>query len=208
MLREVLRISPAAYTPARTAALVDVETTGLDPHRDEVIEMALLLFAFSSDGKQVLGIVDEYVGLREPRCRIKKGAFRVHGIGYDMVSGKHLDTKRVEGIFDRAEFVASHNACFDRGFLVKMFSSLAAKPWVCTMNDIQWFKKGFASRSLQYLLREHGIDAPGAHRSQSDVLCLLALLSREGPRGERYLEELLRHRGILHHRRNPRAGLG
>ena len=45
--------------------VVDVETTGFSPI-DEVVEIGLVLFAFERQNGQILGIIEEYAGLREP----------------------------------------------------------------------------------------------------------------------------------------------
>jgi DNA polymerase III subunit epsilon len=41
---------PPAGTELRRGLIVDVETTGLDPARDKIIELAILPFDFSSAG--------------------------------------------------------------------------------------------------------------------------------------------------------------
>jgi DNA polymerase III subunit epsilon len=38
-------------TPTRRAVFIDLETTGLDPARDEIIEIGMVPFDFSSDGR-------------------------------------------------------------------------------------------------------------------------------------------------------------
>ncbi|HLN62732.1 MAG TPA: hypothetical protein VK464_14400 [Symbiobacteriaceae bacterium] len=70
-----------ATTPDRVvvAGYVDVETTGLSPYYDEIIELALVLSAFDITTGDVLGVVDSYVGLREPSCPISEGAWAEHG---------------------------------------------------------------------------------------------------------------------------------
>ena len=46
---------PPAGVPTRLGLFVDVETTGLDPVRDEIIELALVPFTYGLDG-QIFGI--------------------------------------------------------------------------------------------------------------------------------------------------------
>lgn len=171
---------------------IDVETTGLNPFRDEVIELALVLFSFNRHTGVMTEIVDHYVGLREPGAPISFWATRVHGIHNRDVKGMSLDRARVLSMAQRAEFLVAHNANFDRGFVGRLFPEMASRPWLCSMSGIDWRGKGFASRGLQNLLRDHGISVTRAHRAADDVMAALELLSQPGPNGETYLRELLR----------------
>lgn len=174
------------------AALVDVETTGLSPHRHEVLEMAVLLFAFRRDTGEITGLVDEYIGLREPRRRyIPHGATAIHGITYDMVQGRTLDDDRIRDLISRAEFLVAHNASFDFGFVARMYPEVTQKPWLCTMRQINWRQYGFPSRGLQQLLAAHGIHPQTAHRAAADCHAVLELLSHPSPQGNTYFHELL-----------------
>lgn len=173
------------------AGLIDVETTGLDPRRDEVVELALLLFAFQRETGRILDVVDEYTGLREPGCPISRGAARVHGLTLDQLRGCRLDTARLQAMVARAEFLVAHNARFDRAFVGRLLPMVLAKPWLCSMRSIDWQGHGFPSRRLQALLRQHGIAAGRSHRSGSDARATLALLARPAPAGHPYFRELI-----------------
>ncbi|HWI52193.1 MAG TPA: exonuclease domain-containing protein [Symbiobacteriaceae bacterium] len=172
------------------AGYVDVETTGLSPYYDEIIELALVLFAFDVATGEVLGVVDFYVGLREPGRPISEGAYRVHRISKEMVRGHQLDHQRASGLIDQAAFLVAHNASFDRGFLERLFPQVQAKTWFCSMNGINWARHGHQSKALQRLVAEHGIPVTHAHRSEADVMAALRLLSYRTGRGT-YLSEMI-----------------
>lgn len=175
-----------AVVNVKIAGIVDVETTGFGA-KQEVVEFGLVLFSFDAATGRIGEVVDEYSGLREPGRSIHPAATGVHGLTMDMVRGKQLDHARVEAMLDRAELLIAHNAGFDRGFVEGLFKEVSSKPWCCSMWGIDWKGKGFASKGLQNLLQDHGIEVECAHRAGTDVKALLALLScREG-----YLSELL-----------------
>src|SRR5690554_3702534 len=171
---------------------IDVETTGLNACRDEIIELAVVLFAYNKQTGRITGIIDEYTGLREPSIPISKAASRVNGLTLQKVRGKCLDMEKIKSMFARAEFLVAHNVLFDKGFVTRLFAAAAQKPWLCSMRGVNWRQKGYGSRSLQNLLQAHAIQVERAHRAEADVKAALALLSRSGPDGRSYFSELLR----------------
>jgi DNA polymerase-3 subunit epsilon len=108
--------------------VIDVETTGFGP-ADEVVEIGLVLFAFERHSGQVLGIIEEYGGLREPACAIHPGALCVHGLTMDHLQGMRIDAMRVEDILFRTELLIAHNAAFDERFVVPLFPTAGMKPF-------------------------------------------------------------------------------
>lgn len=134
------------------AGFIDVETTGLDPAAHEVVELAIALVAFDRETGDILGIVDEYAGLRDPGFPIPADATRVHGLRSTDVRGKRLDDARIRAMLERAEFLVAHNASFDKAFVTKLYPEVQRKRWVCSMRSIPWKQKGFPSRGLQSLV--------------------------------------------------------
>jgi len=173
------------------AAFIDVETTGLNPAYEEIIELAIVLFAFQRETGKIMGIIDEYIGLREPSRPISRGAYLVHRISKRDVRGKTLDHAKIESLISRADFLIAHNAGFDKGFVGKMFPVALSKPWYCSMNDIKWYRKGFPSKALQNLLAAHRIRVDRAHRAGEDVRACLMLLSLMNQNGITYFQEML-----------------
>lgn len=186
------------------AAFIDVETTGLDPSYDQVIEMAVVLFAFRRSTGEILGIVDTYTGLQEPTVPISPDAQRVHGISIRQVRGKRLDRQRIAAMIDRADILIAHNAAFDRRFVERLFPEAVGKPWYCSMRGIDWAGKGFPSKGLQQLLRDHHIHPGRAHRALDDAKAAVLLLGLGSP--EPYLKELLGSGPIRAHRPGRKQG--
>lgn len=173
------------------AAVVDVETTGLSPDYDEILEIAIVLFAFERNQGRIMGIVDEYTGLREPSRSIPRRATEIHGITLKDVRGQKFDDLRVKELLEKADFLIAHNAKFDRGFLRKLYPFINSKKWLCSMEGINWYCKGFRSRSLQNLLSNHQIKVEQAHRATADVKGCLSLLNYNVANGKSYFYELL-----------------
>lgn len=175
------------------AGFLDVETTGLNPNYDEIIELSLYLFEFRRDTGEILRIVEKYVGLREPSIPISIGAQRVNNITYDELKGKCLDIPQIEDMIDKAEFLIAHNADFDRGFLGRLINKCSSKTWLCSVKNIDWKSKGFKSRSLGNLLNSHGILNIRAHRAEDDVCAAIKLLSLKSQNGKTYFYEMLKN---------------
>lgn len=124
---ELQRYTPQVGEQCGLAAFVDVETTGLSPQSDEVVEFATALFAFDRTSGRIKGVVDEYVGLRDPGRPIPAKVTEVHGIRDHDVRGKRLDDGRILELMSQAEFLVAHNAPFDSGFVERLCSCFRAR---------------------------------------------------------------------------------
>lgn len=182
------------------AIVVDVETTGLNPDRDEIVEVALILFVLEKNSGYVISTIDEYSGLREPSFSIPSSVSAIHGITDRMVKGAHLNYAKIRTLIAQTSFFVSHNAEFDYSFLVRLFPEISEKPWLCSMRQINWRRFGYYSRKLEHLLIMHRIPVDTLHRAKDDCYALLALLNQPTIEGKTYLWELLQHF------RNPLVG--
>lgn len=180
-----------------TAAVIDVETTGFSPVTDQLIELAITLFSYDRVSGRVLAVVGEYSGLREPSCPIPRCASAVHGITRRLVRGHRLDYRRIRVMLRQADFVVAHYAAFDRSFVERLMPSSRDMTWLCSRDDIDWWAKGFESRSLEDLAFGHDIENQEPHRAIGDVSTLLALLSYRPARRKSYLYKLLNNAGLL-----------
>jgi DNA polymerase-3 subunit epsilon len=175
--------------------ILDVETTGLGPTSDEVIELALKLFSYRTDSGEILDILEEDAFLREPLSDSAKRnydrAYRVHGIPYELVRGKSFYDAKIKTYFHRADSVFAHNASFDRSFLYHMYPEVNDLKWYCTMRNVPWKQYGFPNGKLLTLLEAHNITNYQTHRAMDDITYLMELLKKTSPNGNPYLQEVL-----------------
>ena len=88
------RTIPPPGTPVRLGLMVDVETTGLDPQRDEIIELAMTPFTYGLDGT-VFSVEEGFQGLRQPSEPISPEITAITGITNEMVAGQVIDPAEV-----------------------------------------------------------------------------------------------------------------
>src|SRR5271165_7199163 len=71
----------------RHAAIVDVETTGMDPKVDQVIELGIVVFEYAAETGQVGQVVRRFSGFEDPGRPIPMEVTAIHGIVDEMVKG-------------------------------------------------------------------------------------------------------------------------
>jgi DNA polymerase-3 subunit epsilon len=168
-------VSMEAPPGTRRGMLLDVETTGLDPDVDEIIELAMLPF-FYSDADEIIGIGTPFIEMREPSRPIPTDVTKLTGIDYAMVAGKSIDPDAVSRFASKSLIVA-HNAAFDRRFMEKFCPSLAGNPWACSMREVPWMDHGFESNKLPFLAVASGFYYD-RHRAVHDCHAAVELLAR------------------------------
>lgn len=189
-LRERARYYDEDGSKKKIGLVLDVETTGLDTARDEVIELAMVKFEFTPDGR-IFRILDAFDELHEPAIPISAEISALTGITPEVVAGKSIDGAMVEKFADDATVVIAHNAAFDRRFCERFWSSFETKAWACSVDQVDWRAEGFEGSRLSYLLSGCGLFHDG-HRAGADCRALLEVLSRPLLRsGELALKRLL-----------------
>ncbi|MGH7627555.1 MAG: 3'-5' exonuclease [Gemmatimonadaceae bacterium] len=168
--------------PRCTALFVDVETTGLNPASDEIIELAIAPFEYGRTTGLIYTAAEPQTWLEEPKRGIPDRIVKLTGITNEMVRGTRIDDDAVKELVDRADLIIAHNAAFDRPFLEKRLAVFTSKPWGCSCYDIPWKDMGYASSNLEYLLYKHcGISLDGAHRAGADCEGGIRLLAQRHP---------------------------
>jgi len=98
------------------AAIIDLETTGLNPKEDEIIEIGTLIVSFTNeDGFVALELTDNQ--LQQPEKPISEEITRITGITNEEVAGKAINWQLLEEALKDVDLIICHNASFDRNFM-------------------------------------------------------------------------------------------
>jgi DNA polymerase-3 subunit epsilon len=174
----------------RLGMFLDIESTGLDPLTCEPIELAILPFEYRFDGA-IVAIHPPFHQFNQPAAPIPGEITKITGITNDMVAGQRIDPAAIASFITDAAIVVAHNASFDRPIAERVSPAFIAKPWACTMSDMDWKGEGFEGRRLGDLLAAFGLFFE-AHRASDDCEAGIALLAQTVPHsGRRVLETVL-----------------
>ena len=143
--REVFTSSIGQNT--KTGILLDVETTGLDQQKDEIIELGMVKFDYLPDGR-IASLREVYTSFNEPSEPIPLEVIALTGITDDMVAGQRIDDSAVFSFVDDAVIVIAHNASFDRKFVERYWPIFQRKAWGCSATEVEWRKHGRKRRLL------------------------------------------------------------
>jgi len=177
-------------------AFLDLETTGLDFQRDEIIEIGIRTVAVNKQDYSEAIAVKAYASYNDTEIELDEEIIQLTGITKDMIDGKKIDWKQVEEILEISDIVVAHNASFDRHFLEKNidFENI----WACSKADVDWKERGFLNTKLELLSIWHGFYYD-SHRAMNDVNATIHLLLH--PSYEEYppLEELVENAQKKHY---------
>lgn len=175
---------------------VDVETTGFDPGRDRVIEVAWVRFERGREVERFASLLRVDVDIPEPVRRLT-------GIHRGMLADKPRFADVGAGLvaaLGGADFIVAYNAPFDRGFLAgelgRCGQELPDLPWVDPLAFLRQLEDKHAPKRLSDAARRFGVACPDAHRAESDARATGELLLRLAPRlPARTLQELVEKQG-------------
>lgn len=162
-----------------TGMFLDVETTGLDSARDAIIELAMVPFTYTVDGR-VSRVYRPFSALEDPGRPIPMAIQELTSITDEMVAGKAIDDEEVAELFGAADLVIAHNAKFDRPFVDKRFPNLPPTAWACSATEVPWRRAGIEGRKLEYIAYRFGIFFEG-HRAEVDCQVGVHILAQELP---------------------------
>lgn len=173
----------------KTICILDTETTGVEPKKDTVLEIGVVLW--SVEHKTIISAFSALCA--DPNVR-ENPAEAVNGIPSTIFktappTASAWAWNEAGHLMGFADAIAAHSADFDRAFCAPfMTAPLATKPWICTQNDIEWPGLRRASsvdgqrerpgQSLVALALAHGLGVSHAHRALTDCMLLARLFER------------------------------
>lgn len=178
--REVRAQDMSADT--RIGVVLDVETTGLDTSKDEIIELGMVKFAYLPSG-EITHITRVFEAFNEPSAPIPFEIVELTGITDALVAGHKISTDDVNGFVEDAAIIIAHNAAFDRQFSERYWPTFEHKNWACSASQVEWRKLGFEGSRLAYLLAGCGY-FHHSHRAADDCKALLEVMSMKPDGGE------------------------
>ncbi|MDR0313416.1 MAG: 3'-5' exonuclease [Treponema sp.] len=175
-----------AYNEGEFFTAFDIETTGLDPKLDRIVEFGAIKF----DRR---GIMARYSALINPEIPMPEEAGKVNGISDAMLAGKPVIEETLPNFlkFIQNTLIVAHNAPFDCGFVNETLKRLnkaegsAQIPFAVLPNRIadtlvlsrECFA-GLKSYSLQNLAADLGLSTMNAHRAEDDALLCMKIFIR------------------------------
>ena len=163
--------------PKKIGVFLDIESTGLSFTEDKLIELGMVKFEYSLDGR-IFSILEEFNGYQDPGQNISAFITELTGINDEMVSGEKIDESAVADYLENVDLVIAHNAIFDRAFFEKTFPNIKPKAWACSMYDVNWNQEKVESHKLEYIAYKYNFFYEG-HRAIIDCLVGIHILSQE-----------------------------
>lgn len=155
-----------AETDLLRGVFLDVETTGTDSRFEQIIELAMVPFNYSPDGR-IFDVEKAFVGLQDPGKPLSPFITNLTGLSDEQLRGQSLDPEEIRCFLDGVSLVVAHNAEFDRPFFEKTFPDLEPLPWACSQREVPWGKLGVQGRKLEYIAYCSGVFFDG-HRAEVD----------------------------------------
>lgn len=151
----------------------DLETTGLSPDTDQIIEIGALKV---KDGK----VVERFMEFVKPDCEISPVITNITGITNEMVAGARDTQEIIKDFVDFCEdyVLVGHNIMFDYKFskiYANRYGYCFEKKGIDTLKIARKIHKDLESKSLGVLCERYKIVNQAAHRAYHDALATAKL---------------------------------
>jgi DNA polymerase III subunit epsilon len=166
------------YPAPRTLLILDVETTGLDPETDELIELGAILY--SVPHRTSIAQLSTLIPIAAANTAAAINHIPADATHNLSAADIELTMRLLQTWLDRADYLVAHNASFDRTWLGQPPTPASDKPWLCTFEHFQWPRNDKPTSLINTALN-HGIGVSSAHRALTDCQLIAALFDRVDP---------------------------
>lgn len=160
----------------KTLLLLDTETTGLDPAKDQVIEVAVASFDLDHGT-----VVESYASLIRAPGNDAEHVNRIPAAALTDGPEPLPVWQRVLELAQRADAIAAHRAEFDKSFVdaaLAQHGLVLDKPWICTKFDTPWPRQDKPGASLVQVALSLDLGVAYAHRAAADVDLMVRSFAR------------------------------
>ncbi|MBL8029725.1 MAG: hypothetical protein JNN11_00565 [Candidatus Doudnabacteria bacterium] len=162
---------------------LDIETSGFDPLKDEILEVGFVKFQISparsghSGGNSEFQILEEWTRVFKPTKPVDAKILGLTGIKQAELDAapefseyKEILQSKISGTV-----IVGHNVVFDIKFLEEVGIVFSGQV-VDTLDLVQWILPTHHSYNLENLMHYFGIKHPDAHRALADAKACLEVL--------------------------------
>ena len=155
---------------------VDIETTGLDPKRDRIVEIGAVRIR---EGK----MEETYQSFVNPQRKLSKFITELTGIRQEMLQDAPMIDQVIEEFlkFVGEDCLLGHHVTFDFSFLKRNAVNCGhsfEKEGIDTLKIARKFLKELKQRSLSALCEYYKIENPHAHRAKEDAITAIMLYQK------------------------------
>ncbi len=165
----------------RRYVAIDVETTGLEPRNDRVLEVGIQLFSFDTEGALVRE--DSWSSLVNPAMPIPASSTNINGITDLEVSQAPFFGQIVDQLSPllASRVAVAHNAAFDTGFIDAEYTRLGLNSPFSEVADSLLLLRQANPNLLSYSLDKAafvlGIERGRSHRALDDAITSMMLFA-------------------------------
>lgn len=155
---------------------LDIETTGFDPLKDEILEVGFVFFSVTKNG---LIPGDEFTQVFKPSIKVNSKILGLTGISEKELESAPLFSEFKDEIQEKIKHavIVGHNVGFDIKFLETAGITFSGKV-IDTLDLVQWILPSHHSYNLENLMSYFGVSHKDAHRALADSKAALKVLEK------------------------------
>jgi DNA polymerase III epsilon subunit-like protein len=160
----------------KTYCSLDIETSGFDPLKNEVLEIGFVFFEAAKNGFK---ITEEYSRVFKPNGEVPPNILGLTGISQQELDDAEPFSEYKAELQQKlkAAVIVGHNIVFDIKFLESCGLKFSGEA-IDTLDLVQWILPTHHSYNLENLMHTFGISHKEAHRALADSKATLKLLEK------------------------------